>query len=225
MVVPCVGGITVCGVAVYGDDNNSSGQMGRKADLARELMRDVRILSIFEAGGQIRDPRCNDCGNNMTRTDMEVLRMLAESPRGRTDEMAEKMGVSAKTVARCRDKLYAMPDVQFTLTYDPQKLKGYIPYAVLAWTKGLPADALPRLDAEFSKYYLQPPFIAESQAVLFMYCKTIYEMDAITQRVRESPQVSSADLFIPKKISLYDQWLRDAIAEATSSPKLHWMRD
>ncbi len=218
LVVPCVGGITVCGVVVRMEDGE---QMQQKIELARELMRDVRILSIFEAGGA---GGARGTGR-LTRTDMEVLGRLAESPRRRTDDIARDAGLSAKTVARCRDKLHAIPDVQFTLTYDPERLEGYIPYAVLAWTgDDEPSGALRHLDERFSGHYLQAPFVARNQVVLFMYCRTIYEMDAVTEEVRQSPPVSAADLFIPKKISLYDGWLRDAVAEACASSRLHLAR-
>ena len=40
MVVPCVGGITVCGIVVK--DN-----FEQKIELANKLMKDVRVLSIF----------------------------------------------------------------------------------------------------------------------------------------------------------------------------------
>ena len=217
LVVPCVGGITVCGVVVRMEDG---ARMQQKIELARELMRDVRILSIFEAGGA----GAGGAGR-LTRTDMEVLGRLAESPRRRTDDIAREAGLSPKTVARCRDKLHAIPDVQFTLTYDPERLEGYIPYAVLAWTgDDEPSGALRHLDKRFSGHYLQAPFVARNQVVLFMYCRTIYEMDAVTEEVRQSPPVSAADLFIPKKISLYDGWLRDAVSEACASPRLHLAR-
>ena len=42
LVVPCVGGITVCGISIKEDIN-------QKIELAKKLMKDVRVLSIFEA--------------------------------------------------------------------------------------------------------------------------------------------------------------------------------
>ena len=211
LVVPCVGGVTVCGVVVDGRE------MRQKIDLARGLMKDVRILSIFEAEGSALD-------SGLTRTDLEVLGRLVPSPRQRIDDAAGKTGLSTKTVARCRDRLLAHPGVQFTLTYDPQKLEGYIPHAVLAWMDDQgrnPADALPELDRRLSRHYLQAPFVAKNQVVLFMYCRTVFEMDEITRQVRDAEMVGAADLFIPKRISLYDEWLTDAIDELRRSPRLH----
>ena len=73
----------------------------------------------------------------------------------------------------------------------------------------------------FSEFYLQIPFIAKSQIVLFMYSNNIFEMDELTQKVRTIENVKSADLFIPKKISFYNEWLIKEITESQNSTKLH----
>ena len=46
-------------------------------------------------------------------------------------------------------------------------------------------------------------------------------MDELTQKVRNSKNVESADLFIPKKISFYPKWIENAILNFKKSPKLH----
>lgn len=55
------------------------------------------------------------------------------------------------------------------------------------------------MNEKFLESYLQIPFIAKNQIVLFMYSKNIFEMDRLTQQIRELKNVESADLFIPKK--------------------------
>ena len=211
LVVPCVGGVTVCGVVV------DASEMQQKVELARGLMKDLRILSIFEAREASR-PRGAE---PLTRTDLEVLRRRASSPRQQADVIAREAGLSARTVARCRDRLQANPDILFTLVYDPQMIDGHIPYAVIAWTGPDPQAALPGLNDRFSRHYLQAPFVANNQVVLFMYCKTIFEMDDVTRQVRDAAQIDGTDLFIPRSIMFYDQWLHDAISELRKSPRLH----
>jgi len=73
----------------------------------------------------------------------------------------------------------------------------------------------------FSKSYLQIPFIAKNQIVLFMYSENIFKMDELTQKVRNVENVKSADLFIPKKISFYIDWLEKVIIDFKKSSKLH----
>jgi len=45
-VVPCVGGITVCSIVIKEN-------VQQKLELAKNLMKNVRVLTIFEAGGSI----------------------------------------------------------------------------------------------------------------------------------------------------------------------------
>lgn len=210
LMVPCVGGVTVCGVVV------NHNEIEQKIELAKTLMRDVRVLSIFEAHSPSSIPY-----NKFTRTDFEILEKLIASPRKKTQTIAKETMLSAKTITRCRDKLHDSNYIQFTLTYDPKKIYGYIPFVILAWTKHDSTDDMAKINEKFSQYYLQMPFLAKNQIVLFMYCKTIFEMDEITQQVRDVDNISQTDLFIPKKIFMYDEWLRDTIGEKTKSTKLH----
>ena len=46
-----------------------------------------------------------------------------------------------------------------------------------------------------------------------MYSNNIYKIDELTQKVRNLKNVKSADLFIPKKISFYDEWVKTAIID------------
>ena len=46
-----------------------------------------------------------------------------------------------------------------------------------------------------------------------MYSNNIYKMDELTQKVRNVKNVKSADLFIPKKISFYNKWLKKTIID------------
>ena len=206
-VVPCVGGITVCSIVVKED-------MEQKIELAGRLMGDVRVLSIFEA----EDPGFS---TNLTRTDLEILEQLMADPRQRIEELSRGTGLSTKTVTRCIEKLHENDGVQFTLVYDPTKIDSFIPHVILAWIDGDLKDTLAEMDREFSGSFLQIPFIAKNQIVLFMYSGDIFRMDDLTQQVRGMDGVRSADLFIPRRISLLDNWLRHAIRDARKSPRLH----
>jgi hypothetical protein len=82
-------------------------------------------------------------------------------------------------------------------------------------------ETLKEMNKEFSNTYLQIPFIAKNQIVLFMYSNNIYKIDELTQKVRNLKNVKSADLFIPKKISFYNKWLKNTILDFKKSSKLH----
>ncbi len=206
-VVPCVGGITVCSIVVKDD-------LDQKIQLAKQLMKDVRVLSIFEA----ENPGYS---SNLTKTDLEIIEELVKDPRQKIDSIAKNTNLSTKTVTRCLEKLQENDGVQFTLIYDPTKIQGFIPYAILTWIEGDLKDTLSKMNKKFSESYMQIPFISKNQIVLFMYSNNIFKMDELTQRVRNQENVKSADLFIPKKITFVQKWLEKSIEDAKQSPRLH----
>ncbi len=206
-VVPCVGGVVVCGIVVKEN-------LGEKIEIAKKLMKGLRVLSIFEA----ENPGFN---SNLTKTDLEILEELMKNPRQKMESISKKINLSTKTVTRCIEKLNENEGIQFTLVYDPTKIKGFIPHAVLAWIDGDLKETLKKMEKKFSDSYLQIPFIAKNQIVLFLYSKDIYNMDNLTQKVRNMDNVKSADLFIPKKILFLHKWLELAIAESKNSSTLH----
>jgi len=206
-VVPCIGGITVCGIVVKEN-------VKQKVELASKLMKDVRVLSIFEA----ENPGFS---SNLTKTDLEILAKLIKDPRQKIENIAKNTNLSTKTITRCIEKLQENDGIQFTLVYDSRKIENFIPHVILTWIEGDLKETLENMNNTFSKSYLQIPFIAKNQIVLFMYSDNIFKMDELTQKVRTIKNVKSADLFIPKKISFYSKWLVKAINDFKKSPKLH----
>ncbi|MFB5616829.1 MAG: AsnC family transcriptional regulator [Nitrosopumilus sp.] len=206
-VVPCVGGVTVCGIV-------AKENLQEKIELVNNLMRDVRVLSIFEAENPGFD-------SNLTKTDLEILEELMKNPRQKIESISKKTNLSTKTITRCIEKLNENQGIQFTLVYDPTKIKNFIPHAILTWIDGNLQETLSNLEKEFSESFLQIPFIAKNQIVLFMYSKDIFSMDDLTHKVRGIKNIKSADLFIPKKITFLNEWIELAIEELKKSSTLH----
>ena len=207
LVVPCVGGITVCGIVVKEN-------VEQKIELAKNLMRDVRVLSIFNA----ENPGIS---SDLTRTDLEIIEKLLQNPRAKIDEIARATNFSTKTITRSIEKLQNDDAILFSLLYDPEKLSGYVPYAILVWVENDLKKTLKTLEKKFSNSFLQKPFIAKNQIVLFMYSDNIFKLDELTQNVRDVDGVKFADLFIPKEINLPTKWISDSIKLSKSSKKLH----
>ena len=206
-VVPCVGGISVCSIVVKEN-------MEQKIELASKLMKDVRVLSIFEA----ENP---GFGSNLTKTDLEILEELLKDPRQKIENIAKSRDLSTRTITRCIEKLQKNDGIQFTLIYDSRKIKDFIPHAILAWIEGDLEGTLENLNNTFSEAYLQIPFVAKNQIVLFMYSDDIFKMDELTHKIRNIENVKSVDLFIPKKISFYIRWLKRTISDFKKSSRLH----
>ena len=75
IVVPCVGGVTVCGIAIQEN-------LEQKIELAKKLMKDLRVLSIFEAENSVFK-------SNLTKTDLEILEELIKEPRQKIEKIAK----------------------------------------------------------------------------------------------------------------------------------------
>jgi len=206
-VVPCIGGIIVCGIAIKEN-------LEQKIKLANKLLKDVRVLSIFEAEN-------SGFNSNLTKTDLEILEQLIKEPRKKIESISKDSDLSTKTVTRSIDKFNENESIQFTVIYDPIKIQGFIPHGILAWIDGDLKEILKKMNEEFHNSFMQTPFIAKNQIVLFMYSTNIFGIDELTQRVRNMNGVKSVDLFIPKKISLPLAWLEKAINDAKKSPTLH----
>ena len=208
-VVPCVGDITVCSIVIKEN-------VKAKIELAKKIMKDVRVLSIFEA----QNPGIR---SDLTKTDLEIINVLLENPRARLDEIAKATSLSTKTITRSLDKLQNDEAILFTLIYDPIKLEQFVPYAILTWINKDLDKTLKLLKEEFSQSFLQKPFIAKNQIVLFLFSDNIFKIDAVIQKVRKISGIALADLFIPKKITLPQKWIVNAVKTARDSKKLHLM--
>ena len=209
-IVPCVGGISACGIVV-------KGEVEQKIAIIKNLLKQVRILNIFEA---------EDAGieSNLTKTDLDVIEQLLKDPREQIDVVAKNVKISSKTVARSIEKLQENTAFQFTLTYDPAKIKPYISHAVLCVVNGNIENLLKTLEKQFEDHFMQIPFIAKNQIALFLYSEDIFEMDEMVQRASSVENVVAVENFMPKKISLPQDWIRNGIKENRKSERLHLMR-
>ena len=209
-IVPCVGGISACGIVV-------KGEVEQKIAIINNLLKEVRILNIFEA---------EDAGikSNLTKTDLDVIEQLLKDPQEQIDIIAKNLHLSTKTVTRSIEKLQKNPAFQFTLTYDPSKIKPYISHAILCVVNGSIQKLLKTLEKQFEDHFMQIPFIAKNQIALFLYSEDIFEMDEMVQKARSIENVISAENFMPKKISLPYDWIRNAIKENRKSERLHLLR-
>ena len=209
-VVPCVGGYSACGIVV-------KGEVEQKIAIIKNLLKQVRILNIFEA---------EDAGieSNLTKTDLDVIEQLLKNPREQIDVVAKNAKISSKTVTRSIEKLQKNTAFQFTLTYDPAKIKPYIAHAILCVINGNIETLLIALRKQFEDHFMQIPFIAKNQIALFLYSEDIFEMDEMVQKANSVENVVAAENFMPKKISLPQDWIRNGIRENRKSERLHLLR-
>ncbi len=206
-VVPCVGGVTVCSIVVRENPEHAM-------EIAKNILRDVRVLSIFEA----KNPEIR---SDLTKTDIEIIDILLKDPRLKIEAIAKISGFSTKTVARSLDKLQNDEAIVFTLIYNPRKMGKYIPFAILVTVNGDIREVLSKLEKKFERSFLQKPFVHLDKIVMFLYSDNIYKIDEISQKVHEVDGIQSIDLFIPKKINFVQKWIKNSIIHTKKSKRLH----
>ncbi|SVE60667.1 uncharacterized protein METZ01_LOCUS513521, partial [marine metagenome] len=162
--------------------------------------------------------------SNLTKTDLDVIEQLLNNPLEQIDVVAKNAKISSKTVARSIEKLQENPAFQFTLTYNPGKIKPYIAHAVLCVVNGNIETLLKALRKQFEEHFMQIPFIAKNQIALFLYSEDIFEMDEMVQKASGVENVVAVENFMPKKISLPQDWIRNGIKENRKSERLHLLR-
>ncbi|HJT09581.1 MAG TPA: AsnC family transcriptional regulator [Candidatus Nitrosotalea sp.] len=205
-VVPCVGGVTVCSIVVKQNPEDAM-------EIAKNILRDVRVLSIFEA----KNPEIR---SDLTKTDIEIIDILLKDPRLKIEEIAKTSGFSTKTVARSLDKLQNDEAIQFTLIYNPRKMGEFIPFTILVSVKDV-KKTLSKLKEKFEKSFLQNPFVHLDKIVLFLYDNNIYKIDELSQKIHEVDGIQSVDLFMPKEINFPQKWAESTIEHAKKSKTLH----
>ncbi len=206
-IVPCVGGITVCSIVVRENPKHAM-------EIAKNILRDVRVLSIFEA----KNPEIR---SDLTKTDIEIIDILLKDPQLKIEEIAKISGFSTKTVARSLDKLQNDEAIVFTLIYNPRKMGKYIPFAILVTVDGDIRKVLSKLEKKFKGSFLQKPLVHLDKIVMFLYSDNIYKIDEISQKVHEVDGIQSIDLFIPKEINFVQKWIKNSIIHTKKSKRLH----
>ena len=97
-----------------------------------------------------------------------MIEQLLKNPREQIDVVAKNAKISSKTVARSIEKLQENPAFQFTLIYNPVKIKPYISHAILCVVNGNIKNLLKTLEKQFEDHFMQIPFIAKNQIALFL---------------------------------------------------------
>ncbi len=91
------------------------------------------------------------------------------------------------------------------------KIKPYISHAILCVINGDVETLLKALRKQFEDHFMQIPFIAKNQIALFLYSEDIFEMDEMVQKANSVENVIAVENFMPKKISLPQDWIRNGI--------------
>lgn len=210
-IAPCIGRITVCGIAVKENPEYM-------IKTVKNVLSDIRVIDIFE------DKKL-DIRADLTRTDIEIIEILLKEPRLKIEEIAKISGFSAKTVTRSLDKLQNDESIRFRLAYNPRQMKNYIPFVILSCISKDHKKIFHTLQSNFSNSFLQRPFVYSNHILLFLYSDDIFTIDDIMNQINNIDGVESADLYVPKEIKFTQGWIKNAIEQIKKSKRFHIISD
>ena len=144
-----------------------------------------------------------------TYTDFKIMRCLLDNPRMEISDIAEKISMSSKTVARRLEKMIENHVLDFTVQCNFKAIRGYIVSVVSANTeKGSYRKVLERsyedLNDSFCAY---TPMLSDEQDVLYwlFFSKDVFALDSVIKRIESYPGVRKVDVFIPISIEYHKE--------------------
>ena len=139
----------------------------------------------------------------------KIMRCLLDNPRMEISDIAEKISMSSKTVARRLEKMIENHILDFTVQCNFKAIRGYIVSVVSANTeKGAYRKVLERsyedLNDSFCAY---SPMLSDEQDVLYwlFFSKDMFALDSVIKRIESYPGVRKVDVFIPISIEYHKE--------------------
>jgi DNA-binding Lrp family transcriptional regulator len=194
MVMNCVGGITVLGIAV-------KSELEEKVQLLATLLEPAIVESVF--------PVKASPVKKLTRTDITLIRHLIKYPRATANDIAKAIKVSTRTVKRRLDILTKNEVMHFMILFNPAAMKGYIQFSMMLRVDPRKySDVVRHIYRELSDNFLlpPPPIYQESAIVVILYSDNVYSMDEMFKRVKSLDGVQNVELFMPSKLEFKQDW-------------------
>lgn len=199
MVINCVGGVTVLGMAV-------KGELGKKMEIMKTLLEPAVVTSMFPVKASPVE--------RFTRTDLMLIRHLIKYPRATMKDIAKAIKVSTRTVKRRFDALTKNEAMQFMILFNPAAMKGYIHFSMLLDVDAKKyRDVARRIHKELSENFLlpPPPMYQESVIVVLLYTDNLYSMDEMFKKVKSFNGVRNVELFMPSTLEFKQDWFVNII--------------
>lgn len=197
-----IGGILLIGVAI--NTNNEE-----KIDLLTEALKPALIQNIFV--GQSFPLKLR-----LRKTDFSILRCLLTETRMEISEIAKRISVSSKTAGDRLAKLKENRLVVFNVATDPFAMKGYIRCGMLVRLENEASQKTLRLVQEVleKQFIIALPMIHQANIMSFqLVANTIFELDPALKKVESLDGVKSAEVFIPQRARLHQDWILKEIDE------------
>lgn len=141
-----------------------------------------------------------------TYVDFEIMRCLLDNPRMQISDIAEKISMSSKTVARRLEKMIGNDVLDFTIQINFTAIGGYIVSVVSAnLEKGAHTKVLERSYADLEdSFFVYSPMLSQQDVIYWLFfSKDVFALDSVIKRIESYGGVKKVDVLIPINIEYH----------------------
>ena len=141
-----------------------------------------------------------------TYVDFEIMRCLLDNPRMQISDIAEKISMSSKTVARRLEKMIGNDVLDFTIQINFTAIGGYIVSVVSAnLEKGAHTKVLERSYADLEdSFFVYSPMLSQQDLIYWLFfSKDVFALDSVIKRIESYGGVKKVDVLIPINIEYH----------------------
>jgi DNA-binding Lrp family transcriptional regulator len=141
-----------------------------------------------------------------TYVDFKIMRCLLDNPRMQISDIAEKISMSSKTVARRLEKMIGNDVLDFTIQINFTAIGGYIVSVVSAnLEKGAHTKVLERSYADLEdSFFVYSPMLSQQEVIYWLFfSKDVFALDSVIKRIESYGGVKKVDVLIPINIEYH----------------------
>ena len=141
-----------------------------------------------------------------TYVDFKIMRCLLDNPRMQISDIAEKISMSSKTVARRLEKMIGNDVLDFTIQINFTAIGGYIVSVVSAnLEKGAHTKVLERSYADLEdSFFVYSPMLSQQEVIYWLFfSKDVFALDSVIKRMESYGGVKKVDVLIPISIEYH----------------------
>ncbi len=160
-----------------------------------------------------------------TYIDFKIMRCLLDNPRMEISDIAEKISMSSKTVARRLEKMIENHVLDFTIQCNFTAIRGYIVSVVSAniekrsYGKVLETSYADLKDLKNS-FFVYSPMLSQQDVIYWLFfSKDVFALDSVIKRIESYPGVRKVDVLIPISIEFHNEVIKREIERKHADKK------
>jgi DNA-binding Lrp family transcriptional regulator len=194
----CMGGVSTFCLAIKEGHED-------KLELLRDSLKPATVHFMFTSPSYYLGSK-----HDLSETDLRIMKCLLSNPRMESNEIANKISISARTVNRRLTRMKDNNILKFFIQCNPVSTLGYIQFVLVVNSvdKSFNNQIVERIYGDLKDNILcQPPIIDPDNIItLILFSKDIFTADGILKEVESFTGVNRVELFILTGSNSYDDW-------------------